>query len=266
MSRKDALGRDVPEWAISAFDLLAKDGRRVAVVTEAEQDDDDFPGWRCARRRGDVILAERTVHVWASDSPGEPHPEGRWVDARVVTSLADAARRALAMEAERKAPKCNDERCVKSAPGCCYRNPERLDIAATGGAMVWGKVKALQDEAVAACVLPRHVVDPNAGRVSCLRCGADAGFLGISCNRVGGCRLPEPEEPRILGPVFNGPGERPETADVWREPLFSDDYTKTIPEEAWTHCLAERDEDGCFALYATRELAVSAWRLAKGSK
>jgi len=92
-----------------------------------------------------------------------------------------------------------------------------------------------------------------AGIVPCLRCGGPAGYLGIRCERVGGCRT---TEERVPEPII---GRADAEGRVW--PLGADivpgNYRKTLcaPAEA---CWMFREDWS--KRYATVELAVAAWK------
>lgn len=146
----DALGRPVPEEYREAYELLAQDERRVCVTPGPTS----IP-W--GTRRLMWTIWERTPG--RDGAPCVEAPEmTHFQQAADGMSIADAARLALAMEAERL-----------------------------------GKTEPANDDAIAEAAEARRAAaakpaDPMQGRTRCLRCGGDAGFLGLSCQRVGGCK------------------------------------------------------------------------------
>lgn len=91
---------------------------------------------------------------------------------------------------------------------------------------------------------------PDAGMVRCGRCGGPAGYLGIRCERVGGCRTAE-ERVAAMEPVVMGRlDEQRYSADVWE--VWA---TDACDEWAWVIGPGRNAKR-----YATRDLAVAAWR------
>lgn len=94
--------------------------------------------------------------------------------------------------------------------------------------------------------------DPLAGQVTCLRCGGPAGFLGIACRRVGGCRTAEERAAALEVPKFMSISGRHAYNSVPRGALFS-----TIDTDVNEPCWGIAGTDG---MYATPQLAIAAWR------
>lgn len=91
---------------------------------------------------------------------------------------------------------------------------------------------------------------PDAGMVRCGRCGGPAGYLGIRCERVGGCRTAE-ERVAAMAPVVMGRlDEQRYSADVWE--VWA---TDACDEWAWVIGPGRNAKR-----YATRDLAIAAWR------
>lgn len=248
----DALGRPVPEWARAAFDLLAKDGRRVQVGV-------GLPSG--GRRRGDAVLltwqADKppSVSVWQVDA--ETHLDG-WHTVYVGAAgrtLADVARRALAMEAERNAPKSPTGTLDLATGGTCARGvaiypgqttltinaaPPRLteEQAASIAASVQDGIKkravieAIADVARSISDMAHRLGTPR-HNATCPRCHGPA-YQGLglpTCERAGGC----------LADAVPGRDDVREGAGLAGERYYS-------------HALHTS------AIYATRDLAIAAWR------
>lgn len=105
---------------------------------------------------------------------------------------------------------------------------------------------------------PVEPVAPDmTGQVRCLRCGGHAGFLGIRCERVGGCRTAEERvgEPRIM------PNDRSGNVLDWD--VFSSNVRSGVSEKGWYASgsgdlvAGRRMAAGPFA---TLDLAIAAWK------
>lgn len=187
----DALGQPVPEWAREAYAVLSADGRRVFVG--GWQDRDAF------YRAGDATLNGSGVAIVRDDKQTVSALVRQQCAGFVFgdhATLADAARRALAIEAERKASarkhtqsligfyetQADFERGIGDAlAGAERRYPSNADLA---------KYAPPTDPGPRPRCVAVPVPEPT-GMVTCLRCGGPAGYLGIACQRVGGCRTAE---------------------------------------------------------------------------
>lgn len=169
---RDALGRPVPEWAREAFELLAKDGRRVAVES------------------GLTATGEADWRIWAPLPGGATyvqHVASHTPIACTVDTLADAARRALAMEAERAEAERLRANVDRSIAACAPSIERALD--------------ALNAEATPA---PRKLMQPRRHNTTCPRCHGPAyqGAGRVLCEREGGCLADR--EPETVGYNVSG--------------------------------------------------------------
>lgn len=221
-TRLDALGREVPEWAREAFDVLAEDGRRVAVLTEVREDE----LWANDRRANDSCIVRSDaaglhgVQVRAGET-GMCYPlvHGTW---------ADAARRALAMEAERLHP----QQTVKLPPMDEAKRAEVIDA-----------LRALSSDWHAPIAPRRH-------NATCPRCYGPA-FHGWGyapkCEREGGCLADAvPSSVRTYH------------VDRNKRSWLSANPGDGMPPRETAYRAVSGDDEG--PLMPTRDLAVTAWR------
>lgn len=245
----DALGKPVPPWAAEAFAILSADGRRVGVNAWPEpfgKSDTDaiiharFVGtWGCLRLRSTncVLYVADASAIRAATFP-------------TASDYAIAARRALAMEAERAQPA--GERGIKypDQPTLTINwQPPAFTDDAVGqfAAAVSGLSRAVDSFVAKATDAAKREFPPERlaaenmrGLATCLRCGGPAGFLGIRCERVGGCATAEervaamePDADLVLPMTVRG-------------------------ETRWL--LPAPDRRTPSPGYATRDLAIAAWR------
>lgn len=204
----DALGNPVPEWAAEAFAILSADGRRVFVI--------ETGGCDYARPPSDVVVLDDGVSIYAGggDDSIEVVTDDVYNPLRRPTAdtVANCARRALAMEAERE---------LASKPRIVPENWNNAEIAKS----VIG-----------------HAIALDAGLAACLRCGGPAGFLGIRCERVGGCRTAEERVAAM---------EPPEPVDTPLPPFRGERGFCIFDPRG------SRSDD---IVHPTREGAIAAWR------
>ena len=206
--RTDAIGRPVPEWAREAFDILAADGRRVLVVSENGAD-----AWGHPRpfQKTDANISRMGV----DDADVFIYGNGRWVNTREEgISLADAARRALAMEADR-----NGRPRERAAPRPAPPPPEAP---------------------------PKPVGPYRRHNAICARCHGPAYVsLGLPrCEREGGCLADR--EPDVGRDIYD------RKADVQCSYERGSELAWFLRDGPVSY--------GRRAYYATRDLAVAAWR------
>jgi len=137
-----------------------------------------------------------------------------------------------------------------------------LDLADPYPTPLWAAKELAKQEAAARTTVNLVAENAKARRhnATCARCFGPAyhGFgYAPACEREGGC-LAERE------PVVNEghpaiDDTPPLGADVWMAGCWSDDWTRRIPENGWTHALAAVDGEETEG-WATRDLAVAAWR------
>ena len=241
--RVDALGREVPEWAREAFDILAADGRAVGVLRWPADGRSD-PYWA----DGDALIGPSVVYINSGPAPikaagGNP---------------SECARNALAMEAESKA---HPVHAAKVPPMDDARRAEffgaLLKLSGDHQSVLGPRPAPTPSDAPPTTYVrgpwqfvdldgKTHTLAPERRHnATCSRCHGPA-YVGLGlprCEREGGCLADR--EPVVFG-----------EAPHWKE---SSVFPAVMPnsETEWFYQLGTGGDYGPFI---TRDAAVAAWR------